>query len=101
MSAPTLRTTRRRGFTLIELLLVISLIIVLIGLLLPVVSKTRQQAHATDTRALIQSLSAVIQAYQGDFNGAPGPVPNSQLRVGGVSTANPPGCGINFTNGSV
>jgi prepilin-type N-terminal cleavage/methylation domain-containing protein len=76
----------RRGFTLLELLVVIGIIVVLIGLLLPAASGVRKQAQATNTRAQIGQLSAQIQAYFGDFNAFPGPIPNTQLREMGPST---------------
>jgi prepilin-type N-terminal cleavage/methylation domain-containing protein len=87
-------TKRACGFTLIEMLVVISIIVILIGILVPVIGKVRQQAMATDTHARIQSLSAAIQAYYGDFHAYPGPVPNAQLRVAGPGSSNPSGCGI-------
>jgi type II secretory pathway pseudopilin PulG len=79
------------------MLVVISIIVVLIGILVPVIGKVRQQAMATDTGANIQSLAAAIQAYYGDFHAYPGPVPNAQLRVGGLGSDTPSGCGISGT----
>jgi prepilin-type N-terminal cleavage/methylation domain-containing protein len=88
------RLTTRAGFTLIEMLVVVSIIVILIGILVPVIGKVRQQAMATDTNARIQSLATAIQAYYGDFHAYPGPVPNAQLRVAGDDSSNPKGCGI-------
>jgi prepilin-type N-terminal cleavage/methylation domain-containing protein len=81
MSLQTLRTTRRRGFTLIELLVVIGILVVLAGILLPVISRVRDNARAADTRAQVGTLSALMQAYYGDHNAYPGPLSNMQIRT--------------------
>ena len=61
MSHPT-----RRGFTLIELLVVISIIALLIGLLLPVLGRTRNAALALSCATNLRSLSQAVFIYQAD-----------------------------------
>jgi prepilin-type N-terminal cleavage/methylation domain-containing protein len=61
-----------RGFTLVELLVVIGIIVVLIGILVPTISKVRTRAYATNTAAQIQLLSGSIQQYFNVFNAYPG-----------------------------
>jgi prepilin-type N-terminal cleavage/methylation domain-containing protein len=94
--AAMLTPIRRRpanGFTLIEMLVVISIIVILIGILVPVIGKVRQNAHAASTQALIASMSAVFQSYHNDTHAYPGIVSNSQLRQ---PTCNIAGA-VNFT----
>jgi prepilin-type N-terminal cleavage/methylation domain-containing protein len=75
---PRLRTPR--GFTLVELLVVISIIVILIGILIPVIGGVRKSAYVANTKALIAQLTAQIDSYHNDFRGYPGPIPNTQLR---------------------
>jgi prepilin-type N-terminal cleavage/methylation domain-containing protein len=67
----------RRGFTLVELLVVIGIIALLVGILVPTVSKVRQSVHGANTRALMQKIAAASSAYQLTFNSYPGIMPNS------------------------
>jgi competence protein ComGC len=78
------------------MLVVISIIVILIGILVPVIGKVREKAHEANTKAEIAAFSAVITQYFQDHHAYPGIVANGTLRQ--------PGCRIvsdaNFTMGS-
>jgi prepilin-type N-terminal cleavage/methylation domain-containing protein len=59
------------GFTLIELLVVISIIAILAGMLIPVVSKARVAGQVTAARTEISHLVTAINSYEGDYNRMP------------------------------
>ncbi len=59
----------RKGFSLIELLIVISIIGILIGLLLPVLSKARAVARDVECQANLHSFGIAITEFTHDNNG--------------------------------
>ena len=57
---------RRTGFTLVELLTVVAIITLLIGILVPTLSRARQQAKATATRAILKSIGAGLDMFKNE-----------------------------------
>jgi prepilin-type N-terminal cleavage/methylation domain-containing protein/prepilin-type processing-associated H-X9-DG protein len=63
------RTDRRKAFTLIELLVVISIVVLLMALLLPALSRARKQARAVVCQSRQRGWSLLFAAYQNDNEG--------------------------------
>jgi prepilin-type N-terminal cleavage/methylation domain-containing protein/prepilin-type processing-associated H-X9-DG protein len=64
------RSSRRRdGFTLVELLVVIAVIAVLIGMLLPALSKARNQAQLIKCASNLHNQAIYLQMYQVQYKG--------------------------------
>jgi prepilin-type N-terminal cleavage/methylation domain-containing protein/prepilin-type processing-associated H-X9-DG protein len=57
----------RRGFTLIELLVTVGIIALLMGILLPVISKVREHSNRVACSANLHSLGVSLFQYAGDF----------------------------------
>ena len=70
-----LRTPHFRGFTIIELLVVIGIIVLMIGLLLPALSKARETSRRTVCMSNLRQIGIGMQTYR-DANG--GRVPEAQ-----------------------
>ncbi len=61
--------TMRAGFTLIELLIVVGIIAVLIGMLLPALSRSRKASRRTAVLASLHQIGAAVAAYEVEFKG--------------------------------
>lgn len=65
------RRCRSSGFTLIELLAVIAIITLLIGILVPAMSSSRDQAKRVRTQGLLRAIETGCQAFSNENNGLP------------------------------
>ena len=74
MNLPSLKRKLLSAFTLIELLVVISIIAVLAGLLLPVISSVQTSARVTEAKHYEQELVAGVKAYALDYSRMPIPL---------------------------
>ena len=70
---------RVRGFTLIELLVVIAIIALLLSILMPALSRVKEQAKQTRCLANLKQIGLAMHAYAGDNNYL---LPRAELRPG-------------------
>jgi len=58
--------SRQKGFTLIELLVVIAIIALLLGILMPALSKVRELAQSSACKSNLRTYTLAVQMYAGD-----------------------------------
>lgn len=57
---------RRLGFTLVELLTVVAIIMLLIGILIPTLSRAREHAKATATKAILKGVGDGLEMFRNE-----------------------------------
>ena len=61
----------KRGFTLVELMVVISIIALLVGILLPAISRARDNAKIGQSKSNIRNVKTAANLYENDHKGVP------------------------------
>ncbi len=61
----------KRAFTIVELLTVMSIIVILIGLLVPALNKVKRFATDVRQKAQLHSMDAAIELFNSEFDGYP------------------------------
>ncbi|MFM7133654.1 MAG: type II secretion system protein [Planctomycetota bacterium] len=73
------RVASSRAFTLTEMLVVIGIIALLIGILLPALSRVQERARKTQSESLMQEFAKACETFQQQFGFYPGVVPEAIL----------------------
>ena len=71
MKAIARQANKRAAFTIVELLTVMSIIVILIGLLVPALNRVRIFAREVKQKAQFHSMEAAIELFNNEFDGYP------------------------------
>ncbi|MGB7159950.1 MAG: prepilin-type N-terminal cleavage/methylation domain-containing protein [Tepidisphaeraceae bacterium] len=90
----SLQCRRPRGFTLVEILVVIGIIVILVGILVPVISRSMREAKRTRIAADMQAIGTALEAFRADHGDYPRVgTPNLGAALLGRNLAGPLGDG--------
>lgn len=69
---PTVNQARKkRAFTIVELLTVMSIIVILIGLMVPALNKVKRFARDVQQKAQFNAINAAVELFSNEFDGYP------------------------------
>jgi type II secretory pathway pseudopilin PulG len=71
MKSNVKQSSRKAAFTIVELLTVMSIIVILIGLLVPALNKVKQYAYEVKQKAQFHSIDAAIELFNSQFDDYP------------------------------
>jgi len=71
MEPTTKQNNKIRAFTIVELLTVMSIIVILIGLLVPALNRVKIYAKGVRQRAQFHSIDAALELFNNEFDGYP------------------------------
>jgi len=71
MKSTIIQTNKKAAFTIVELLTVMSIIVILIGLLVPALNQVRKYAREVRQQAQFNSISVAIELFNSEFDRYP------------------------------
>lgn len=71
MKSTIIQTDKKAAFTIVELLTVMSIIVILIGLLVPAMNSVRRYATGVKQQAQFKAITAGLEMYRNDFEEYP------------------------------
>jgi len=71
MKSVTKKSVKKSAFTIVELLTVMSIIVILIGLLVPALNHVRKYAKEVKQRAQFHAINVALEFFNGEFEGYP------------------------------